>query len=100
LKNQALQAISKEHPDRFALDILDDANNHLIQDIQAALDLGDINYLRSNIDWVEGLIGSRSYDGVDFESYLQSFIEIAEKNLSSEAQPLMDWLRAYLGELG
>lgn len=100
LENQLLLSITTENSSDFIPGIIQDANDFLFQDILAAMAFGDLNLLQSNINWVEGLIKTRDYNSEDFKGYLQSFIEVAEKNLGSKAEPLLDWLRSYLEGLG
>jgi hypothetical protein len=99
LENQALLAVATDNGRAPSNGILDDAYNYLFQDILAALALGDIQFLQPNFEWVRGLMDSRNYQLDQFIQYLQAFIKITEQEMSAAAQPLLDWLQAYIQEL-
>jgi len=100
LENQALLAITEDRTGKIQNSVLTDANSFLFQDILAALALGDIQYLQPNFDWTKGLMKNRDYQLAEFKQYIKSFLEVTEERMSEQAQPLVDWLKAYLEELG
>ena len=99
LENQALLAITENMDGGFPNGILQDANKYLFQDILAALALGDIQYLQPNFEWTKGLMKKRDYQRAEFKQYIQTFLEVTKGKMSDQAQPLTDWLEAYLQEL-
>ena len=80
------------------LDIYE-ANHNLIQDISAALTLGDINFLQFNLDWLSGLITSRKFNSGNLLSYLRAFSEAVDQLLGPEAKLIVNWLDRSVGEI-
>ncbi len=74
------------------LDIFE-ANQQLIQDISAALTLGDINYLRFSLNWISGLISTRKLEYDQLVDYLNAFRMAIEDLLGPEGEVITDWLR-------
>jgi len=67
------------------------ANHELGHNIQAALLLGNMDYLGTDLDWVKGLIGNRELPALMLTRYLKAYRQAAEKHLDARAQPILDW---------
>lgn len=76
-----------------------EANHNLILDISAALTLGDINYLRYNLDWLSELITSRKFNSVNLESYFRAFSEAVDQLFGPEADFIVKWLESSVKEI-
>jgi hypothetical protein len=68
------------------------ANEALSRNIAAALALGDIDFLCTDMAWVEGLLDNQGIPREILNRYLQAYLEAAEKHLNSGGQPIVDWL--------
>ncbi|MBG7609266.1 MAG: cobalamin-dependent protein [Anaerolineae bacterium] len=85
------QVKEKFGPD-FPLKSIQDANNYLAQDLLAALCLGDISLLGSNIEWVQNLLANFNIPGKFLSHYLLAYRNAAERHLEEPGQPIVDWL--------
>lgn len=76
------------------------ANHELGHNIEAALLLGDMDYLGTDLEWVRGLIGNRELPAQVLPRYLQAYRRAAEKHLDGRAGPILDWFHRVLGGNG
>jgi hypothetical protein len=77
---------------------LEIANNNLARNIIAALTLGDISFLRSDIEWVKGLL---KYQGVPtriFNNYLRSYAEAVRGELDDRGSLIATYLLQHVEE--
>ncbi len=96
LENQTLLAITRDGYRDFPLDTIREANSFIFQDILAALTLGDIQYLRPNIEWTGGLFDAQGLDTGEIKQHIQKIIKILRGGMSDGVQPLLDWLNDYI----
>lgn len=78
---------------------LEAANRFLGQDIQAALILGDMNLLKHEIDWLEGLLQSHDIKMEYLPKYMSLYKKAVDENLDERGQPVKDWLKKVLNEI-
>ncbi len=64
----------------------------------ASLQLGQLDYLKSDLDWLRGLsVGEkRPVDGL--HQYLAAYSAAVRQIMGSTGQPIADWLDAYISE--
>jgi methanogenic corrinoid protein MtbC1 len=93
LENKILLAFGSGIPGSYSQEVIAETTRFFLQDTLASLILGEIKYLQNNIDWVEGLIGTRGHDPKDIKHYLATFITVFEQELSQAAQPLISWMK-------
>ena len=72
------------------------ANRELALGIEAALTLGDMAYLRSDIDWVKGLLGNLEIPVGILHDYLAAYRQAASERLNEEGRPIVSWLDTML----
>jgi DNA-binding transcriptional MerR regulator len=72
------------------------ANGELAHGIEAALTLGDMAYLGSDIDWVKGLLGNLEMPVDALYDYLAAYQRAASEHLDEAGEPILDWLGAVL----
>ena len=75
---------------------LEAANRFLGQDIQAGLILGDLNLLRHEIDWLEGLLKSHNIPLEYLPKYLELYRQAVDENLDERGQLIKDWLNSVI----
>ena len=73
-----------------------DANKYLGDNIAAALELGDMRYLESDIDWLKVLIESQKLPGSLLSDYLKTYSEVVKQFLPEHAQPISQWFERHL----
>jgi DNA-binding transcriptional MerR regulator/methylmalonyl-CoA mutase cobalamin-binding subunit len=76
------------------------ANWHLARNIDAALALGDMRYLGTDIEWVAGLMGNRSMPIQSLRGYLAAYYEAARQHLDERGEPVVTWLAQVIRENG
>lgn len=78
--------------ENFPLEHMNGTNARLGQDILAALNLGDISFLNSEIKLARNLIANYGVP-LDFQSrYFEAYFRAAEKNLNGTGTPIVEWL--------
>jgi len=77
-------------------DALNEANHSFAAEIRAALVLGDMSFLGSDIAWVEGLINNRGMKSELLRQYLQIFSRAIARQLGDNGRPILDWFQRAL----
>jgi methanogenic corrinoid protein MtbC1 len=88
---QALNSTGYAH-NRLAL-----ANRELGTNISAALALGDMDYLGTDIEWVTGLLRNHRLPNEALFEYLRVYYQTAVEQLDDRGQPITDWLGKLVG---
>lgn len=68
------------------------ANANLARDIQAALELGNLEYLGDEINWIDGLLVNNQIPTLTLHTYLATYHQAAVKRLQPQAAPVVAWL--------
>ena len=79
-------------------DYLNMATHELGANIDAALALGDMEYLGGNIEWLQGLIKSHGIPAEELDTYLRTYFRIAQEQLDERGKPVLDWLSKVIDE--
>ncbi|MCP4167961.1 MAG: MerR family transcriptional regulator [Chloroflexi bacterium] len=67
-------------------------NEHLSQNIIAALSLGDIDLLGIQLLWVSGLLSNRSVPLALLDTYIKAYDQAAGEYLDERGKPVLEWL--------
>jgi DNA-binding transcriptional MerR regulator/methylmalonyl-CoA mutase cobalamin-binding subunit len=67
-------------------------NHELAAGIEAALALGDMDYLNADVAWLEGLLQSREVDADSLRAFLEAYRLAAEAHLDDRGGPILAWL--------
>ncbi len=73
------------------------ANQALAGNITAALTLGDMNYLCTDIKWVEGLLDNYNIPTELLHQYVNAYYDAAQAHLGDAGRPILDWLAELSG---
>ena len=74
-------------------DYLTLANHNLALNVVAALRLGDMSFVGTDLEWVEGLlIHHRAPDGDTLRRYLRTYRQAVADHLGGAGSPIVDWL--------
>jgi DNA-binding transcriptional MerR regulator len=68
------------------------ANVNLSENIMAALQLGDMAYLGTEIDWIYQLLANHDLSQEWLQQYLNAYYEAADKHLNDNGRPIVNWL--------
>jgi DNA-binding transcriptional MerR regulator/methylmalonyl-CoA mutase cobalamin-binding subunit len=74
------------------------ANQALARNIEAALMLGDIDYLCTDIEWVEGLLENFKIPRETLSQYLQAYHQAAQTHLDERGSLIVKWLARLNGK--
>jgi hypothetical protein len=91
---QSLQAMGQ------ASSYLSLANAEFGLNIHAALTLGDMDYLGTDIEWVKGLLKNHRVPVEALHGYLSSYYQALKDNLDERGAPITAWLDRVLRENG
>jgi len=89
---QVLKKMAEKYQSAVPERIFQEVNNFLSQDILAALFLGDMNLLGSNVEWVKNLLGHRDVSQELIFDYLETYAEAARSHLAETGRPIIEWL--------
>jgi DNA-binding transcriptional MerR regulator len=74
-------------PDHLAL-----ANRELARNIEAALTLGDMDFLGADIEWIRGLLTNYALPAESLQGYLRAYCQAAQAHLDERGEPIVVWL--------
>ena len=93
---QAINNIREKPGTDILMENIQSANDYLMQDLIAALSLGDLSLLQPNLEWVEGLIANRDIAGELLIEYLQAHHDALQTHLDERGLPIIDWLASHI----
>jgi hypothetical protein len=76
------------------------ANQALATNIDAALGLGDMGFLSTDIEWVRGLLKNQQMPAGALRGYLAAYYQAAREQLDDRGQPIITWLEKQVNENG
>ena len=71
---------------------LDDANRRFARYVEAALKLGNVDFMDVHIGWVEGLPREGGITSRTLPAYLQVYRDAVRTHLDHRGRPILDWL--------
>jgi hypothetical protein len=76
------------------------ANRELARTVGAALALGDMDYLSTDIEWVKGLLGNHGMPAGALRDYLAAYRQAVLDNLDERGAPVVTWLDSVIHNNG
>ncbi len=92
IENQVIQQMSKQIGGQVSIRMMQNSNQFLAKDILAALSLGDMYLLGSNIEWIQALMVNRNIEEDMIFDYLQAYHDAVDTHLGSSGRPISEWL--------
>ncbi len=68
------------------------ANREMQLNVDAALALGDMDYLGTDLEWVIGLLAHQGLTAELVHDYVRLYCRAVEKHLDEQGAPVVDWL--------
>ena len=96
IANQVLDSITDKYGSSTLIDHVEPANEYLAEDIIAALTLGDLSLIESNLAWIESLISNHLGPDDLFSNYLRAYHKAAQTQLDEPGSPILDWLASII----
>ncbi|MFC1975612.1 MerR family transcriptional regulator [Chloroflexota bacterium] len=78
------------------LDLLPNVNGYLARYINAALALGDLNFLNEDMAWIEELLRHYSLPDTLMRRYLEVYHHVANNHLDQRGKPIVEWLASFI----
>jgi DNA-binding transcriptional MerR regulator len=76
------------------------AHRELARNISAALTLGDMDFVGTDLDWLKGLLGHHGQPTGLLRDYLITYRQVARENLDERGEPIVNWLDRVIHENG
>ena len=73
------------------------ANRALALDIRAALALGDMELMGTDIEWIRGLLSHQGVPPAVLPAYLKAYSQAIQTQMDGSGQPIADWLARVTG---
>lgn len=73
--------------------LLNNTNEEFGNNIEAALRLGELGMISSNLDWVKGLLlnNHKRLTETSLKEYLQAYYQVAKSVMDKRGAPLLEW---------
>jgi hypothetical protein len=65
---------------------------HLGDNITAALQLGDMNFVSGEMDWLKTLIHAHDRPASELIHFMQSYTQAVNRHINGSGRPIIDWL--------
>jgi DNA-binding transcriptional MerR regulator len=91
-----VRVIRALHSQGYAHNHLTLANREMGVNISAALALGDMDLIGTDIEWVTGLLRNYRLPAEALRSYVQAYYQAAVEELGEHGQPIIAWLEELL----
>jgi DNA-binding transcriptional MerR regulator len=75
-----------------------EANTYLARYLDAALALGDINFLDSDLSWLHGLLSTHQLPDATLRGYLQVYLTAVRQHLDPRGTIIAEWFQRALEE--
>ena len=80
------------------LDLLPYVNGYLARYINAALTLGDLNFLNEDMAWIEEMLRHYSLPDKLMQRYMEVYHEVVDSHLDQRGEPIVTWLASFIEE--
>lgn len=77
---------------------LEDATSYLGDALSAALELGDLAFLESDLDWVKALLSGRQIPAQSLLPYLSVYSQAIRTEMGAAGAPVTDWIESYVAQ--
>lgn len=73
---------------------INDKIQHIGDNIAAALQLGDMDHLSAEMEWLEKLISHHNYSGQDLSEFMVGYSRAVDMHINGQGDPIKKWLQA------
>lgn len=73
--------------------------HHLGDNIRAALQLGDMNYVSGEIEWLKTLLKMHERPSGELADFITSYAEAVNQHLNGSGRPIYEWLSSEVDKL-
>lgn len=96
-KRSRIESTLKERiqPLRVAPENLSTGIHFLGDNITAALQLGNLDHLSQEMDWLKVLLQSHSRPPEELQYFMDTYSKVVDEHINGQGEPIKNWLRAY-----
>lgn len=69
------------------------------ENIAAALQLGDMSHVSTEIDWLQGLLHSHGSSENQLTYFMQTYAKAIDKSINGQGKPIFEWIEAEVRKL-
>lgn len=73
---------------------------HLGDNIAAALQLGDVNYVSGEMEWLTTLLQFHNRPVSELIHFIQSYSQVVDRHINGAGEPIKQWLAGEVAKLG
>lgn len=101
LKRSQIEMTARETLEMFPIpeEDVDTGLHYLGQNIGAALQLGDISHVSSEVDWLKGLLKTHGSEESQLTGFLQVYSQAVEENMNTKGSPITGWIDSEVEKL-
>jgi hypothetical protein len=99
-KRSQIESTIKEHiqPLMVAPENLNTGIHFLGNNIAAALQLGDLNHLSEEIEWLKSLLQMRESQSQELHHFMKAYSDAVDKHINGQGEPIKTWLHSFASE--
>ena len=71
----------------------------LSENIESALQLGDMSHVSAEIDWLQGLLRSHGSSDNQLAYFMQTYAQAIDKSINGQGKPVFEWIEAEVRRL-
>lgn len=86
---------SRLQPLSISPEELDTSIQYLGDNISAALQLGDMDHLSEEMEWLKSLLQAYQRPKEELVNFMETYSQAVDANINGQGGPIKDWLRAY-----
>jgi DNA-binding transcriptional MerR regulator len=79
--------------------LLNIANNHFGSSLTAALELGDVKYLQTDMHWIQTVLIGQGLPAKILRDYLQAYADAIRKVMGAPGMPIVSWIRSFAAKV-
>lgn len=72
---------------------------HLGDNIAAALQLGDMNYVSGEMNWLKTMIKTHTRSEEELENFMRNYASAVKQHLNGSGRPILEWLSREIDRL-
>jgi hypothetical protein len=72
------------------------AIHQLGNNLESALSLGELNALKLEMTWIEGLVREHNQNVESLDSFFSAYAKSIDSAMGKEGQPISDWIRSQI----
>lgn len=99
-KRSQIESTLKEHiqPLMVSPENLNTGIHFLGDNIAAALQLGDLDHLSEEMEWLKSLLQMHASQTHELHNFMKAYSDAVDEHINGQGEPIKTWLRSYASE--